>query len=203
MKSKTVWDEIQDLMTAVQHYLPKYSSNFTHFLIGDFMCCRGDFGPTGVVLLKENNDNFFTRVCWMGSHIGLETQFENQKRRIMITSDMIFSQPLIWRDKNTVYPVFHEHWKRGKNGKGALVFLNAAPTRNDCAYYAKEGKWKATKEGNLEVCAKLPDSIAGLIEVLGHAIPWSIDFEAKAREILERSLLREFAEACKKIRVIN
>ncbi len=203
MSNKSVWDEIHDLMTAVQHYLPKYSSNFTHFLIGDFMCCRGDFGPTGVVLLKENNDNFFTRVCWLGPHIGLETQFENQKRRIMITSDMIFSQPLIWRDKNTVYPVFHEHWRRGKDDKGILDLFQIELSLHDHVYYEKKDGWKAVKGGNLEVCAKLPDSIAGLNQALGHTIPWSIDFEAKAREILERSLLREFATACKKIRVIN
>ncbi|MBI2108740.1 MAG: hypothetical protein HYT93_00975 [Parcubacteria group bacterium] len=203
MSSKTVWDEIQDLLFMTNKCLPKYGPDTSHLLVGDFMCCRDDLGEHGASIFKAKDESFFTHLCWIPEHPRVATWRAKENRVVMIIGKMIFVQPPVFPREGLQYPVFHEGWKRNDDGVGILDFFRIDLSLETFAYYSREHGFSTVKQGDPKLCKDLPDIICGLNEIFNHAILWEIDFEAEAEKILRESLLREFTDACKKARVIN
>ncbi len=97
------------------------------------------------------------------------------------------------------YPHFSYKWigeNRNPSEKGKLHWLRVDLAGDTFVKY--EGRdFKAFKrrEGQKALLDKMPNKLLGLDELLGTTIPWQIDYEARAREILEKTGLEEFVKA--------
>jgi len=93
------------------------------------------------------------------------------------------------------FPHFHYKWSAGTvnpDEKGKLAYLRVDVSGRSFADYKSQTDWKAWRQGTT---GELPDYLTGVKEILGTAIPWQIDYDERAREILNTSGLEEFVKA--------
>ena len=168
MTTTSVWDEVKDLVSAIQGYVPEHLYNF---YIGDFFCTRAQFGPHGFMLLKRDDDDFCTNIYWHEEHPFFDVLTDERRERIIVTEDMIYKQPLVL-SAGTPYPVFHEFWKKDPEGRGMLEFFRVDLSLETLVYYERKDGFNAVKRGDLNALAALTDSILGLNSVVSKKISW-------------------------------
>jgi hypothetical protein len=95
-----------------------------------------------------------------------------------------------YEDKDQAYPRFEYQWDRS----GRLRFLRVNINYDAFANYYGDSSTHYMI-GDVNKLGVLPELLEGQEELLGHKIPWTIDFDAKAEEIVRLSEIEQFAAA--------
>lgn len=143
---------------------------------------------------KSNGSIWRTEVIIVDkSRLMLHVSSREQGRVYILEEDMILDNASCW---DTRYPTFSYYWKKNVSG-GTLTFYRIDFSTETFVYYDEKDNWDAKKHGDENILRRLPDSLVSVNCVLEYSIPHNIDYEQKAAEIIERSELQYFTDACR------
>jgi len=187
----TIWELVQRLIEECLFYVPEKVP--MDIGSGTLM----NYHENGFVFSFTHPDNtsWTTKARFFeGTRLLIQTsKSQRYSRTYTLREDIITDSASCW---DAHFPRFSYYWKKSSAG-GSLIFYHVEFDSETHVFYKIEDAWNACKNGDEGLCSKVPDNLTGVKNILGNTVPYVIDYEEKAAEILMSSGLEPFVAACK------
>jgi hypothetical protein len=189
LRKGDAWDYVRKMFDRVK----PYTANLTFFQdlrVGDYEVSRA--GDT-LLILNESKDHL---IQWTKEEFS--TSFYTPIRRIDSLGSLGISSS---RSSGKTKPIFSYAWRKaGKVGELEQLQVSLYDRSLEYTHANYEDCWGFRRNGSCiplshSINSQTPASIEGKNEILGTPIPWRINFQDVAWEVVDRSGVAEVAEA--------
>jgi len=173
----SAWDYVRSMLDKVTPHLVSYE-----LIVGDYRLRRAVHG----VFVLDNSEHKL--VDWKTGSFSVECFHPNDPTEERLSASKIFSRSEIRKGEGSIKYT----WRKAGN-VGGLVQLQAnlhdcSPEHNYVNYekslgFQRNDPWIPPE---YPIASKTPESLVGQTEILGVPIPWTIDFDKKAWEIVDK-----------------